>query len=61
VKLNAAMVSALADSAVRQRLADLGQEVTPREQQSPEALGAFHRAEAEKWWPLVKAAGIKPE
>ena len=60
-KLNAAMVSALADSAVRQRLADLGQEVTPREQQSPEALGAFHRAEAEKWWPLVKAAGIKPE
>jgi tripartite-type tricarboxylate transporter receptor subunit TctC len=60
-KLNAAMVSALADSTVRQRLSDLGQEITPREQQSPQALGAFHRAEAGKWWPLVKAAGIKPE
>lgn len=60
-KVNAAMVSALADSAVRQRLADLGQEIPPREQQSPEALGAFHKAETEKWWPLVKAAGIKPE
>jgi len=61
VKLNAAMVSSLADPAVRQRLADLGQEITPREQQSPEALAAFHKAETEKWWPLVKAAGIKPE
>jgi tripartite-type tricarboxylate transporter receptor subunit TctC len=59
--VNAAMVSALADSAVRQRLADLGQEIPPREQQSPEALAAFHKAEAEKWWPLVRAAGIKPE
>jgi tripartite-type tricarboxylate transporter receptor subunit TctC len=60
-KVNAAMVSALADSAVRQRLADLGQEIPQREQQSPEALSAFHKAETEKWWPLVKAAGIKPE
>jgi tripartite-type tricarboxylate transporter receptor subunit TctC len=60
-KLNAAMVSSLANPAVRQRLADLGQEITPRGQQSPEALAAFHKAEAEKWWPLVKAAGIKPE
>jgi len=60
-KLNAAMVSSLANPAVRQRLADLGQEITPREQQSPEALAAFHKAETEKWWPLVKAAGIKPE
>jgi tripartite-type tricarboxylate transporter receptor subunit TctC len=60
-KLNAAMQSSLADPAVRQRLADLGQEIVPREQQSPEALAAFHKAEAEKWWPLVKAAGIKPE
>jgi tripartite-type tricarboxylate transporter receptor subunit TctC len=60
-KLNTAMQSSLADPAVRQRLADLGQEITPREQQSPEALAAFHKAEAEKWWPLVKAAGIKPE
>jgi tripartite-type tricarboxylate transporter receptor subunit TctC len=60
-KLNAAMQSSLADPTVRQRLGDLGQEITPREQQSPEALAAFHKAEAEKWWPLVKAAGIKPE
>ena len=60
-KLNAAMVSSLADATVRQRLGELGQEITPREQQSPEALAAFHKAEAEKWWPLVKAAGIKPE
>ena len=60
-KVNAAIVSSLADPAVRQRLADLGQEITPREQQSPEALAAFHKAETEKWWPLVKAAGIKPE
>ena len=61
VKVNAARVSALADPAVRQRLSDLGQEITPRDQQTPEALAAFHKAEAEKWWPLVKAAGIKPE
>jgi tripartite-type tricarboxylate transporter receptor subunit TctC len=60
-KLNAAMISSLADPTVRQRLSDLGQEITPREQQTPEALAAFHKAEAEKWWPLVKAAGIKPE
>jgi tripartite-type tricarboxylate transporter receptor subunit TctC len=60
-KLNAAMVSALADPTVRQRLGDLGQEIVPHEQQTPEALAAFHKAEAEKWWPLVKAAGIKPE
>jgi len=60
-KLNATMVSALADPTVRQRLSDLGQEIVPREQQSPEALVAFHKSEAEKWWPLVKAAGIKPE
>jgi tripartite-type tricarboxylate transporter receptor subunit TctC len=59
--LNAAMRSALADPNVRRRLGDLGQEVVPREQQSPEALAAFHKAETEKWWPLVKAAGIKPE
>src|SRR5258705_5634783 len=60
-KLNAAMVASLADSTVRQRLADLGQEIRPREQQGPEALAAFHKAEAEKWGPLGKAAGIKPE
>ena len=60
-KLNGAAVDALADPAVRQRLLDMGQEIPPREQQTPEALGAFHRAEIEKWWPLIKAAGIKGE
>ena len=60
-KLNATIVETLADSAVRQRLADLGQEIPPRDQQSPEALGAFHKAEIERWWPLIKAAGIKVE
>jgi tripartite-type tricarboxylate transporter receptor subunit TctC len=60
-RLNAAIVAALAEPTVRQRLSDLGQEIPQREQQTPEALGAFHKAEIEKWWPMVKAAGIKPE
>src|SRR5207302_830817 len=60
-KLNAAVVAALADPAVRARIADQGLEIPPREQQTPEALGIFHKAEIEKWWPIVKAAGIKPE
>jgi tripartite-type tricarboxylate transporter receptor subunit TctC len=60
-RLNSAITDALADPAVRKRLADLGQEIPPREQQTPEALGAHHKAEIEKWWPLIKAAGIKAE
>jgi tripartite-type tricarboxylate transporter receptor subunit TctC len=60
-KLNAAIVASLADADTRKRLADLGQEIPPREQQTPQALAAHHKAEIEKWWPLVKAAGIKPE
>jgi tripartite-type tricarboxylate transporter receptor subunit TctC len=51
-KLNAIVVDALADPAVRQRLADLGQEIFPREQQTPESLGTFQKAEIEKWWPI---------
>jgi tripartite-type tricarboxylate transporter receptor subunit TctC len=60
-KLNAALVDALGDAAVRQRLSDLGQEIFPREQQTPEALRAFHKAEIDRWWPIIKAAGLKPE
>jgi tripartite-type tricarboxylate transporter receptor subunit TctC len=60
-KLNAAIVSALADASVKQRFAELGQEIPPLDQQSPAALGAFQKAETEKWWPVVKAADIKPE
>src|SRR5262249_34143609 len=61
VKLNGAVVDALADAGVRARLTDLGQEFFPRDQQTPQALRAFHKAEIEKWWPIVKAAGIKGE
>jgi tripartite-type tricarboxylate transporter receptor subunit TctC len=58
-KVNAALVDALADTAVRARLADLGLEIFPREQQTPEALAALQKAEIERWWPVIKEAGIK--
>jgi tripartite-type tricarboxylate transporter receptor subunit TctC len=58
-KLNAAIVEALADSATRQRLVALGDQVVPRDEQTPERLRAFHAAEIEKWWPIIKAAEIK--
>jgi tripartite-type tricarboxylate transporter receptor subunit TctC len=60
-KLNTAVVDTLADPAVRSRLADLGSEIPAREQQTPQALASFHRAEIEKWWPIIKAANIKGE
>jgi tripartite-type tricarboxylate transporter receptor subunit TctC len=60
-KLNGAMVQALADPTVRGRFADLGLDVASREQQTPEGLAAFHNAEIEKWWPIIKAANIKAE
>jgi tripartite-type tricarboxylate transporter receptor subunit TctC len=60
-KLDAATVDALADPAVRSRLADLGYEVFPRERQTPEALNAMQKADAEKWWPIIKESGIKAE
>jgi tripartite-type tricarboxylate transporter receptor subunit TctC len=60
-KLNAATVEALADPDVRAKLGKLGQQVAPRDQQTPDALAAYQKSEAEKWWPLIKAANIKGE
>jgi tripartite-type tricarboxylate transporter receptor subunit TctC len=59
--LNAATVEALADPTVRSRLANLGLEIFPREQQTPDALAARVTADAEKWWPIIKELGIKAE
>jgi len=58
-KLNAAVVDTLADATVRKRLIDLGLLIAPRDQQTPEALAAQHKAEIEKWWPIIKSANIK--
>lgn len=60
-KLNAAVVDALASPRLHQRFAELYQEVPARAQQTPEALGQLQKAEIEKWWPIIKAAGIKSE
>jgi len=60
-RLNSATVAALADPAVRARLAELAQEIFPRQQQTPEALAALQKSEIAKWWPIIKAAGIKGE
>jgi tripartite-type tricarboxylate transporter receptor subunit TctC len=61
IKLNAAVVEALSDPSVRKRLANLNQNIFPREMQTPEALGAFQKEEIKKWWPIIKAAKITPE
>jgi tripartite-type tricarboxylate transporter receptor subunit TctC len=60
-KLNAAIVESLADPVVIKRFVDLGQEIPAREQQTPEALFAHHKAEVDKWWPIIRDAGIKAE
>jgi tripartite-type tricarboxylate transporter receptor subunit TctC len=60
-KLNAAAVSTFSDPATRKKLADQGLEVPPRERLTPEALGSYQKAEIEKWWPIIKAAGITAE
>jgi tripartite-type tricarboxylate transporter receptor subunit TctC len=60
-KLNAAAMDTLADPAVRQRLGDIGQEIVPRDRQTPEALAAYYKSETDKWWPIIKAAGIKAD
>ena len=60
-RINAAAVEALANPAVRSRLADLGVEIFPRERRTPEALSALEKAQIEKWWPLIKELGIRAE
>lgn len=60
-RLNAALLVALADPKARSRLAILGQEIFPRQLQTPGALRAYHRAEVEKWWPILKEANVKAE
>jgi tripartite-type tricarboxylate transporter receptor subunit TctC len=60
-KLDAAVVETLADPSVRGRLAALGHVIATGEQQTPQGLAAFHKAEIEKWWPIIKAANIKAE
>jgi tripartite-type tricarboxylate transporter receptor subunit TctC len=60
-KLNDAAAKALADPGIKQKLVDLAQDIFPPEQLAPQALLAFHKAEIEKWWPIIKAAGIKAE
>ena len=61
MRLNSAVTATLADATTRQKLIDLAQEIFPRDQQTPEALAAYQRAEIEKWWPIIKAADIKPQ
>jgi tripartite-type tricarboxylate transporter receptor subunit TctC len=60
-RLDAAVMSALANPVVQQRLETLGQVIFPRDQQNPAGLAAYHKAEIDKWWPIIKAAGIKGE
>jgi len=58
-RLDTAVMAALADPAVRQRIEGLGQVIFPRDRQNPAALAAYNKAEIDKWWPIIKALGIK--
>jgi tripartite-type tricarboxylate transporter receptor subunit TctC len=60
-RLNAAVAEAFDDPGVQRRIAELGADVPPRQMQTAEAFGAFHKAEVEKWWPFIKSANIKAE
>ena len=61
MKVNAAVVSALGDAAVRERFATLGQDIWPKDQQTPQALAAVYKADTEKWWPIIRAEGLHAE
>jgi tripartite-type tricarboxylate transporter receptor subunit TctC len=60
-KINTAVQSALADSTVRTRVAELGQQIFPREQQTPDGLAEYQKAEIDKWWPVIKTSNIRGE
>ena len=60
-KLNASAVEVLTDAAVQSRFIELGYEVFPRQRRTPEALGAMQKADAEKWWPIIKELGLRAE
>jgi tripartite-type tricarboxylate transporter receptor subunit TctC len=60
-KLNGAMRQVLADPTVKARFTELGLDVASPQQQTPEGLAAFQKAEIDKWWPIIKASGIKPD
>ena len=60
-KLNYAVAAALANPAAQKKLSDLGQEIPAPDQQTPEALSAYQKAEAERWWPIIRTANIKGE
>ena len=59
--MNAVAVQALNDPAVIKQLENLGLQMPPQDQLSPEALGAWQKAEIAKWWPMIKAANVKVE
>jgi len=60
-RLNASVRETLAQPEIRTRFTEFFLEVPPAEQQTPEALGAFQKAEIDKWWPIIKEANVKPE
>ena len=60
-KLNDAIANVLDDPETRKRLVDIGLELFPKDQLTPDALAAFHAAEIERWWPIIKASSIKAE
>jgi tripartite-type tricarboxylate transporter receptor subunit TctC len=60
-RLNAAVRAALADPTVQKRLTGVGHDIWPADRQSPEALAAYHKAEADKWWPIVRASKLKAQ